>query len=138
MYDWRAFNFIYLVVYPKDREKEVTDILGPNADLHDQPGEHLNLALRETQSVQGQSLAFAYFNLGSAHVSRLEYVDAAFALRHGAVPGFALAVPVVSDRTVLCLLLCRAVSGCDGSGECHPVSRRKTWKNPGTGAAWRA
>ncbi|MGD0805880.1 MAG: C39 family peptidase [Anaerolineales bacterium] len=79
MYDWRAFNFIYLVVYPKDREKEVTDILGPNADLETNQTNTLNLALNEAQSLRGQSLAFAYFNLGSTHVSRKEYVDAAYA-----------------------------------------------------------
>ena len=79
MYDWRAFNFIYLVVYPKDREKEVTDILGSNADLETNQTNTLNLALNEAQTLQGQSLAFAYFNLGSTHVSRKEYVDAAYA-----------------------------------------------------------
>jgi tetratricopeptide (TPR) repeat protein len=33
--------------------------------------------LGETQILTGQSLAHAYFNLGSAHVNRLEYIDAA-------------------------------------------------------------
>ncbi len=78
IYDWRAFNFIYLVVYPKEREKELTDILGPDADLYNNQEETLNLALREVQILTGQGLAFAYFNIGSAHVSLLEYVDAAF------------------------------------------------------------
>jgi hypothetical protein len=79
MYDWRAFNFVYLVAYPKDREQAVKDILGPNADLQVNQEETLNLALREAQTLTGQSLAFAYFNIGSTHVSRLEYVDAAYA-----------------------------------------------------------
>ncbi len=39
----------------------------------------LALAILDTQTVQGQSLAFAYFNLGSAHVGRTEYADAASA-----------------------------------------------------------
>jgi hypothetical protein len=77
MYDWRAFNFIYLVAYPKDREQDVAEILGPNADLPANQTNTLNLALGETQILTGQSLAYAYFNLGSTHVSRLEYVDAA-------------------------------------------------------------
>jgi tetratricopeptide (TPR) repeat protein len=79
MYDWRAFNFVYLVVYPKDKEQDVARILGSNADLPANQTNTLNLALGETQTLTGQSLAYAYFNLGSAHVSRLEYVDAAFA-----------------------------------------------------------
>jgi hypothetical protein len=77
MYDWRAFNFVYLVVYPKDKEQDVARILGSNADLPANQTNTLNLALGETQILTGQSLAYAYFNLGSAHVSRLEYVDAA-------------------------------------------------------------
>jgi hypothetical protein len=79
MYDWRAFNFVYLVVYPKNREREVTAILGPNADLKTNQTDTLNQAQLDTQTMQGQSLALAYFNLGSAHVSRLEYSDAASA-----------------------------------------------------------
>jgi len=79
MYDWRAFDFVYLVVYPKDREQEVTAILGPDADLGTNQADTLAQAILDTQTVQGQSLAFAYFNLGSAHVGRLEYADAASA-----------------------------------------------------------
>jgi len=79
IYDWRAFDFVYLVVYPKEREKEVIDVLGPNADLQSNQESTLNLALSEAQTLTGPSLAFAYFNIGSAHVSRLEYVDAAYA-----------------------------------------------------------
>jgi hypothetical protein len=79
MYDWRAFDFVYLVVYPKDREQEVTAILGPNADLDTNQANTLADAILDTQTVQGPSLAFAYFNLGSARVGRLEYADAASA-----------------------------------------------------------
>jgi hypothetical protein len=79
MYDWRAFDFVYLAVFPKDREREVDDILGPNADLETNRTNTLNLALEEVQTLKGQSLAFAYFNLGSVRVSRREYADAAYA-----------------------------------------------------------
>ena len=30
--DWRAFNYIYMVIYPADREKTIYDILGNQAD----------------------------------------------------------------------------------------------------------
>ncbi len=78
-YDWRVFNYIYLVVYPRDRETEVKGILGPNADIDLNNLAALELARREAASLQNESLAFAYFNLGSVHVARKEYVDAAFA-----------------------------------------------------------
>ncbi|MFN8414183.1 MAG: hypothetical protein U0Z26_17515 [Anaerolineales bacterium] len=29
---WRAFNYLFLVVYPKERESEVMDLLGALAD----------------------------------------------------------------------------------------------------------
>jgi hypothetical protein len=79
IYDWRAFNFVYLVAYPWDRQAEVLALLGPNADLEANRFFTLDLAQRESQSLEGQSQAFAYFNLGSIHVARLEYVDAAYA-----------------------------------------------------------
>jgi tetratricopeptide (TPR) repeat protein len=78
MYDWRAFNYIYLVVYPRNREDEVRKILGSNADIELNYLASLDLARREASTLLGESLAFAYFNMGSAHVARKEYVDAAF------------------------------------------------------------
>jgi tetratricopeptide (TPR) repeat protein len=78
MYDWRAFNYIYLVIYPREREAEVRDILGPNADADVNSLTALDLARREAAVLQGEALAFAYFNLGTTHVARKEYVDAAF------------------------------------------------------------
>jgi len=79
VYDWRAFNFVYLVAYPWERQDEVLARLGPNADLEANRLATMNLAQEEAQTLEGQSQAFAYFNLGSIHVARLEYVDAAFA-----------------------------------------------------------
>jgi hypothetical protein len=76
--DWRAFNFIYLVVFPREREPEVAAALGPNADPETNQWNALELARRETQKLQGDSLAYAYFNLGSVHVARREYIDGAY------------------------------------------------------------
>jgi tetratricopeptide (TPR) repeat protein len=78
MVDWRAFNYIYLVVYPRARESELAGILGSNADAEANTLVALDVARRETQALTGEPLAFAYFNLGTAHVARKEYVDAAF------------------------------------------------------------
>jgi tetratricopeptide (TPR) repeat protein len=79
LYDWRAFNYIYLVAYPRARESELAAILGSNADAGANTLAALEVARRETQTLTGEPLAFAYFNLGTAHVARKEYVDAAFA-----------------------------------------------------------
>jgi tetratricopeptide (TPR) repeat protein len=77
IYDWRAFNFVYLVAYPWDRQPEVVALLGTDADLEANRAATLQLAREETEILEGQSLAFAFFNLGSTHVARYEYVDAA-------------------------------------------------------------
>jgi hypothetical protein len=79
VHDWRAFNFVYLVAYPWDRQAEVLALLGRNADLEANRAATLDLAQREVQILEGQSQVFAYFNLGSTHVARYEYVDAAYA-----------------------------------------------------------
>ncbi len=79
LYDWRAFNYIYLVVYPRARESELAGILGSNADAELNSQAALDTARRESQTLTGEPLAYAYFNLGTAHVARKEYVDAAFA-----------------------------------------------------------
>jgi hypothetical protein len=78
-YDWRAFNFVYLVAYPWERQAEALALLGADADLEANRTATLQKAQEETQTLEGQSLAFAYFNLGSSHVARYEYVDAAYA-----------------------------------------------------------
>jgi hypothetical protein len=77
LYDWRAFNFVYLVAYPWERQAEVLALLGTDADLEINRLATLNLAREEIQTLSGQAQAFAYFNLGSAHVARYEYIDAA-------------------------------------------------------------
>ena len=35
--NWRAFNYVFLVVYPPDKENDVLNALGPLADENDQP-----------------------------------------------------------------------------------------------------
>ncbi|MBN1438247.1 MAG: C39 family peptidase [Anaerolineales bacterium] len=79
MYDWRTFNYLYLVVYPREREAELAGILGPDADLDHNRLAALDLARLEAGTLKDEAQAFAYFNLGTAHVARLEYVDAAYA-----------------------------------------------------------
>jgi hypothetical protein len=77
LHNWRAFNFTYLVVYPQERETEVTAILGPNANPAANLELTLALARRETVTLQGESLTYAFFNLGSSLTAQRDYAQAA-------------------------------------------------------------
>ncbi len=77
--DWRAFDYLFLLPYPQDREAEVWALLGPWADEAWAARQALERARVETQTLRGRPLFFAWFNLGTAHVRLREYVDAAYA-----------------------------------------------------------
>ena len=76
---WRSFNYLFIVVYPLDREQEVLDLLGPWADSQWADRHALELAQQEAETLTGMDQYFAWFNKGSSHVALFEYVDAAFA-----------------------------------------------------------
>jgi Peptidase_C39 like family len=76
---WRSFNYLFMVVYPADRETDVMNVLGPWSDETWASKHALELADKETQTLKGNSLFFAWFNKGSSHVALQEYVDAASA-----------------------------------------------------------
>lgn len=76
---WRAFNYLFMVVYPAGREAEVLNILGPWADETWAANHALELAEEEMQTLKGNNLYFALFNKGTSHVSLNQYSDAALA-----------------------------------------------------------
>ncbi|MBM3179312.1 MAG: hypothetical protein FJZ86_03055 [Chloroflexi bacterium] len=76
---WRSFNYLFMVVYPANREAEVLALLGPWADEKWATQHALELAEKETQSLSGNDLFFAWFNKGTSHVALQQYVDAAMA-----------------------------------------------------------
>lgn len=76
---WRSFNYLFMVIYPADREAEVVDLLGPWADIEWANRHALEIADRETAELEGIDEYFAWFNKGSSHVALFEYVDGAFA-----------------------------------------------------------
>jgi tetratricopeptide (TPR) repeat protein len=76
---WRSFNYLFMVVYPADREAEVMSLLGPWTDETWAQQHALEIANRETQSLSGNDLYYAWFNKGTSHVSLQEYADAAAA-----------------------------------------------------------
>ncbi len=74
---WRAFNYLFLVVYPVERESEVADLLGELADQDTAARIALDRAKKELITLTGNDQFWASFNVGTSHVALREYVDAA-------------------------------------------------------------
>jgi tetratricopeptide (TPR) repeat protein len=77
--NWRAFNFLYLVIYPAERQDEVMDLLGRQADEIASYQEAAQIASDEIYSLSGRDQYFAWFNRGSSLVKLQDYAGAAAA-----------------------------------------------------------
>ena len=77
--EWRAFNYLFMFVYPADREAQVKTLLGPWTDDKWANQHALEIANQETKTLSGLDAYFAWFNKGTSHVQLLEYYDAASA-----------------------------------------------------------
>ncbi len=78
--NWRAFNYLYVLVYPPDREKEIMTLLGPQAD------ENANFQYAATkasneiyQLTDPRDQFFAWYNRGSSLVRLQDYAGGAVA-----------------------------------------------------------
>ena len=86
---WRNFNYVYIVIYPPDREDEVHRLLGPRLDAAYDYQQTAQRAREEIASLEGRDLYFAWFNLGSSLVElgdfagAAEAYDQAFAINAG-------------------------------------------------------
>ncbi|MFT3891964.1 MAG: C39 family peptidase [Anaerolineales bacterium] len=76
---WRAFDYIFVVVYPTSKENDVMTLLGPLADEEQAARHALDIARTESQTMTGIDRFFAWFNAGTSHVALFEYADAAVA-----------------------------------------------------------
>jgi tetratricopeptide (TPR) repeat protein len=76
---WRAFDYIFVVVYPVDRQNDVMTLLGPLADEEQAARHALDIAMTESQTLTDLDRFFAWFNAGTSHVALFEYADAAVA-----------------------------------------------------------
>ena len=76
---WRAFNYVFIVVYPQEKESQVMALLGPLANENDAARHALSVAQTEAQSLTDIDQYFAWFNVGTSHVMLFEYADAAIA-----------------------------------------------------------
>jgi tetratricopeptide (TPR) repeat protein len=75
--DWRGFNYIYMIIYPEEKEQQVFDLLG---DQLDETANYEYAALKAANEVMGLSGSdqfFAYFNRGTNLVALQDYVTAA-------------------------------------------------------------
>jgi hypothetical protein len=79
MNGWRAFDYVFVVVYPVERENEVLTLLGNLADQDTASRHALSVAELEGKSLTSIDRFFAWFNIGTSHVALREYVDAAAA-----------------------------------------------------------
>lgn len=76
---WRSFNYLFMVIYPPEREAEVLALLGPWADPTWADQHALEIAEGELDGLEGNDQFFAWFNKGSSHVRLQQYADAAIA-----------------------------------------------------------
>jgi tetratricopeptide (TPR) repeat protein len=90
---WRAFNFLFYVVYPPEQRDAVTSVLGPYVDFDWATQHALELARAETETQTGRDLFYAWFNVGMSYVNQFDYgpastaFDTAFAVYAGLDPG---------------------------------------------------
>lgn len=76
---WRAFNYVFVVTYPLDREQELIALLGPLADANSAAQRALERAQTESKTLSGINRFFSYFNIGTSHVVMQQYADATYA-----------------------------------------------------------
>ncbi len=76
---WRAFNYLFIVVYPRVDETQVFSLLGDWADETWAARHALEIAQAESLTLSGNDQFFAWFNRGTSHVALFEYADAAIA-----------------------------------------------------------
>jgi tetratricopeptide (TPR) repeat protein len=74
---WRAFDRVWLIVYPADREEDVMSLIGPYTDPQWAAQHSLDLVTQDIASLTGTRLFFAWFAKGTSLVTLQRYVDAA-------------------------------------------------------------
>lgn len=74
---WRAFNYVFLIIYPPDREASVLEILGQHADENYNLQQAAQKASEEISVLSGKELFFAWYNYGTSLVNLADYYGAA-------------------------------------------------------------
>ena len=76
---WRDFDYVFIVVYPADREQAVLQALGPWADANWAAQHALDINNQEIPTLTGDALFFAWFDKGTSLVALYRYGEAAAA-----------------------------------------------------------
>jgi hypothetical protein len=79
MQEWQGFNYIFLVVYPPERESEVMELLGEHADATRANQIAAEQASTEIFSMSGPDRFFAWYNRGTSLVALQDYQGGALA-----------------------------------------------------------
>lgn len=95
MNGWRSFDYVFVVVYPTQRESEVTTLLGNLANADDAARHALQTAQAESKSLTGIDRFFAWFNIGTSEIALHNYFDAASAYDQA----FAVYANLTDDNT---------------------------------------
>ncbi len=77
LWQWRSFNYVFLVIYPPERESELLDLLGDYADPITAFQIAAANAAEEAVRLNGLEQFFAYFNRGTSLVNLQDYTGAA-------------------------------------------------------------
>ena len=70
---WRAFNYLFIVVYPAASEPDVFKVIGSWGDIGWANRHALDIANQETHTLTGLDLYFAWFNKGTSDVQLTQY-----------------------------------------------------------------
>ena len=76
---WRSFNYTYVVIYPADKEADVLELLGDDAD---ETSNYQNAALKASNEIYGLAgidQYFAWYNRGTNLVKLQDFAGAALA-----------------------------------------------------------
>jgi hypothetical protein len=75
--DWRPFDYIFMVVYPPEKEQNLMSVLGDYADETNGYRIAYNQATKDINSLSGVDAFFAEFNRGTSQVNLQDYTGAA-------------------------------------------------------------
>ena len=79
LFHWQAFNYIYLLIYPPDREQEVVALLGSQWDETNNSQYAAQISSDEIYSMVDRQEYFAWFNRGTNLIRLQDYAGAAAA-----------------------------------------------------------
>lgn len=74
---WRAFNYLYVVIYPPERETEIKAILGPRWDETTSNQIAAQKASDDIYTLTGRAQYFAWFNRGTSLMQLQDYSGSA-------------------------------------------------------------